>query len=246
MPVVLFLFFAQLQAQTTPPRLLTTAEEVLQAYLDANGGKELVDNIRSVRLTGKITEDGATYDIVLVKKRPNLRKLIMLYQGSRITLAYDGQTAWREVVGRGGRLLAILEGEEKRTFVEDSSFDGPLVDWQQKGNTIKLVRTEEMGRTDAYVIEITEPGGKQSEVWIEAQTMQEIKTRTFRSKPDGGVSKIETLMSDYRKFDGIWMALTVERFVDDKSVSLMKISDLNTNFGVFNDYFAPPAEPTTE
>lgn len=246
MPIVFFAFFAQLQAQTTPPRFLTTAEEVLQAYLDANGGKELVDNIRSVRLTGKITEDGATYDIVLVKKRPNLRKLIMLYQGSRITLGYDGQTAWREVVGRGGRLFAILEGDEKRAFVEDSSFDGPLVDWQQKGNSVKLLRTEEMGRTDAYVIEITEPSGKQSEVWIEAQTMQEIKTRTFRANSEGGVTKIETLMSDYRKFDGIWMALTVERFVDDKSVSLMKIADLNINFGVFNDYFAPPPESTTE
>lgn len=244
---VLFSSAAEAQAQSTGGRqLLTTPEAVLNAYIDANGGMDLVMNIRSVRLTGSVTEDGATYDIVLVKKRPNMRKIIMRYQGRRITLGFDGTTAWREVTGPGGRHYATIEGEAYDAFVEESQFDGPLVDWEKRGNKVKLLRTEEMGRTDAYVIEVIQANGKQSEIWIESQTMQEVKTISYRPGPDGTMVKIETLMSDYRKFDGIWMALTVERFVDGKSVSLMKITDLNTNFGVFDSYFTPPAEPTTD
>lgn len=242
----LLCFSSELLSQSANPRLLSTVEEVLQAYVEANGGKEVIANIKSVRLAGRITEGDISYDIVLVKKRPNLRKLIMLYQGNKIMLGYDGKTAWREVSGHGAAELFILEGDDKSAFIEESSFDGPLIDWQGRGTKIKLLRTEEMGRTDAYVLEMIDANGKQTELWLEARTMQEIKMIVNRTEPAGSVTKIETHMSDYKKIDQIWMALTIERFVNGERASLMKITDVNVNFGVFNDYFAPPADSSTK
>ncbi|MDX2109379.1 MAG: hypothetical protein SFY80_03970 [Verrucomicrobiota bacterium] len=226
-------------------RYLKTAEALVDAYIEANGGKDHIKTISSVRMIGKVTEDneqskGAiTYDVVLIKKRPSLRRMILRWQGRAIHIGYNGETAWRRIVGENAAETTIITGKDAEQFAADSQFDGPLVHWQERSIKLELLGLDMIGRSECYVLRTTETNGTVTDTYIDTRTFTELKVVNERSV-DGKVEKIETLMSGYRKYDSIWLAMRIQRSVNGKISSDMVVESVDINFGVFNDYFDPP------
>ncbi len=63
--------------------------------------------------------------------------------------AYDGKAGWKIEPWQGKKDAEPLGEDELKAIVEDSDFDGPLVDCKAKGNKVEFDGMEPVEGTDA-------------------------------------------------------------------------------------------------
>src|SRR4029077_21272121 len=90
-----------------------------------------------------------------------------------------------------------------------SEFDGPLVDWQQKGNKIEYLGTEDVDGTRAHKLKVTRKNGDVTFVYLDPDQFLEIRTLTQRVE-HGARTEIEVDLSDYEKVNGVFVPFSVE------------------------------------
>jgi hypothetical protein len=80
-------------------------------------------------------------------------------QGLTAINAYDGTTGWKIEPWQGKKDPEPLGEEEMKQILEDSDFDGPLVNYQAKGNKVEYVGMEPVEGTDAFKLKLTLANG---------------------------------------------------------------------------------------
>ena len=127
-----------------------TAEEIIAKYIKTIGGAEKIEAIKTLRRTGKFTGGGGFEAVVIQEnKRPEMARQEFTIQGMTGVNAYDGKTGWKIEPWQGKKDAEPLGEEELKEIQEDADFDGPLVNYQQKGNKVEFVGTEPVEGTDA-------------------------------------------------------------------------------------------------
>ncbi|HEV2717494.1 MAG TPA: hypothetical protein VGU64_19660, partial [Terriglobales bacterium] len=114
--------------------LSQTADELVAKNIAAKGGIEKIKAIKTVRMTGKLDGAGGFTGLVGQQNaRPNLVRETFTLQGMTQVQAYDGSLGW-QIRPFGGRKDPQLMGEDDlRDLLIDADFDGPLVDYKEKG-----------------------------------------------------------------------------------------------------------------
>ena len=106
---------------------------------------EILLAIETLRRTGKFTGGGGFEAVVVQEnKRPNSVREEFSLQGMTGINAYDGSTGWKIEPWQGKRDPEALSEEEMRQIVEDADFDGPLVNYKEKGNTVEFQGIEQI------------------------------------------------------------------------------------------------------
>jgi hypothetical protein len=139
-----------------------TADELIAKNIEARGGMEKMKAIRTLRMTGKFDGDGITATVGQENERPNLVRETFSLQGMIAIQAYDGSTGW-QIQPFGGKKTPELMGEDDlRDLLLDADFDGPLVDYKEKGNTVEYLGHDVVDGDDALRLKITlKNGGSQ-------------------------------------------------------------------------------------
>src|SRR6202035_78358 len=116
-----------------------TAEELVDKNIQAKGGLEKIKAIHSLHMTGKLTGGGFTATVTQDGMRPNLVRETFSLQGMTGVRAYDGTAGW-QIQPFGGHKDPQLMGEDDaRDLLLDADFDGPLVAYREKGNTVEYL-----------------------------------------------------------------------------------------------------------
>ena len=119
------------------PATAQTAEEIVAKYVKTIGGQEKIQAVKTLRRTGKFTGGGGFEAAVLEEnKRGNMVRQEFSLQGLTAVNAYDGKNGWKIEPWQGKKDPEPLGEEEAKQILEDSDFDGSLVNYQQKGNKI--------------------------------------------------------------------------------------------------------------
>ena len=95
-----------------------TADEVIKKHLDARGGAEKIKAIKSVRITGKIIQQGLEIPLTIQQKRPGMGRLDVTFQGKTQTFAYDGQSGWKVDPFGGSSEPEKIAGDELKDLEE--------------------------------------------------------------------------------------------------------------------------------
>ncbi|HXG91476.1 MAG TPA: hypothetical protein VNN73_03790 [Blastocatellia bacterium] len=56
---------------------------------------EKIKAIKTLKVTGKMIQQGIELPVSLQQKRPNMVRLNLNFQGKSLIQAYDGQTGWK-------------------------------------------------------------------------------------------------------------------------------------------------------
>lgn len=187
-----------------------TADELIAKNIQAKGGMEKLKAVKSVRATGKITGGpGMEFPFVMVNRRPNNTRLEFTFQGMTGVQAYDGKTAWMSMPFMGKKDPEVMPADESKMIQEQADFDGPLVDYKEKGNTVELVGKEQVEGADAFKLKVTLKNGDIRHVYLDAETYLELKMEARRmvrgTEIDG-----ESLYGDYKEVSGMMMAHAME------------------------------------
>jgi hypothetical protein len=187
-----------------------TGDEIVAKYIKAVGGMEKIQAVTTLRRTGKVIAGGGfELPIVQENKRPNMMRQEITLQGLTGVNAYNGKIGFKIEPWQGKKDAESLSEEEMKQVVEDSDFDGPLVNYQQKGNKVEFVGMEPVEGTDAYKLKVTLASGEVRFYFMDTDYYVPIKIETKRIIR-GAEVETETSLGDYKEVDGWYLPFSLE------------------------------------
>ena len=192
------------------PVAAQTADEIVAKYIKTVGGMEKIQGVTTLRRTGKFIGGGGFEAAMLEEnKRANKVRQEFSLQGLTGVTAYNGKTGWRIEPWGGKKDPEPLGEEEMKAIVEDSDFDGPLINYQQKGNKVEIVGMEPVEGTDAFKLKLTLANGDVRFYYMDTDYYVPIKIDTKRMVR-GAEREYETVLGDYKEVRGWYLPYSVE------------------------------------
>ncbi len=221
-----------------------TAEEIINKYVKTVGGAQKIRSTKTLVRTGKFTGGGGFEAKVRQEnKRPNLVREEFTMQAMTGINAYDGKTGWKIEPWGGKKDPESLGEEEMKQILEDADFDGPIVNYEQKGNKVKYLGTEPVEGTDALKLEVTLANGDAWTYYMDTDYYVPIKIEIKRMIR-GEEHEYEMSLGDYKEVDGWYLPHSVETNVkgseDRSNVTYEKIE---ANVSIDDSDFAKPTRP---
>jgi photosystem II stability/assembly factor-like uncharacterized protein len=224
-----------------------TAEEIVAKYVKTIGGMERIQAVKTLRRTGKYTGGGGfEADLLQENKRPAMVREEFIIQGMAGINAYDGKNGWKIDPFGGKKDPEPLGEDELKSIVEDADFDGPLINYQSKGNKIEFAGTEPVEGTDTYKLKVTMPDGEIRHYFMDTDYFVPIKIETKRVVR-GAEREFETSLGDYKSVNGWYVPHALE-FGRKGSANRQKFTytKIEANVAIANSRFVMPGGKSTE
>lgn len=180
-----------------------TADEIIDKHIKAMGGIEKIKAVQTVKATGKMKMGPMELPLTLTKARPGSVRLDFTLQGMTGTQAYDGTTGWTVMPFMGKKDPEKMSDDSLKQIVEEADFDGSLIDYKKKGNTVELLGKVDVEGSPAYKLKIVTKQGTESIDYIDAESYFVIKTEAKRVV-QGQEMEGETVVGDYKQIDGVY------------------------------------------
>ena len=220
-----------------------TADELVQKNLAAKGGVEKIKAIHSIRSSGRLSGPGGFNALVGQENmRPNLVRETFSLQGMTAVQAYDGTTAW-QIQPFGGKKDPQLMGEDDiHDLLLDSDFDGPLVDYKDKGNTVEFLGHDIVDGDDALRLKVTLKNGDLVYYYLDPDTFLEIRRET-QEFVRGSVRENTVDLGSYKPVNGVMFPFSTASGpkTDPTSWVTTTIDKIEVNVPLDASDFAVPA-----
>lgn len=219
-----------------------TADELIAKYVAKIGGADKLQAVKTLRKTGKFTGgQGFEAKVVEENKRPSMVRQEFVLQGMTGVTAYDGKEGWKIEPWQGKKDVEPLAEEEKKEIVEDSDFDGPLVDYKTKGNKVELAGKEPVEGTDAWKLKVTLASGDVQYYFMDVDDAVPIKVEKRRTVR-GAERESETSIGDYKEVAGVYFPHSFESGPKGSSNRTKVVYDkIEANVPLDDSLFRPPA-----
>lgn len=219
---------------------LPTGGELLRRFFEGNGGRPAFDAVKTLRIAGRIEgEGGASAELILTRKQPNLLRYRVTYaNGLRITTGYDGRVAWQRTEAPGGNAeIEVLEGPGAARVAYSAPFWGQMVALRDDPARIRPIEWTTPGDGDepALNVAIDSPGGP-----VSTFTLSNALDKVMRIRVPDGDLMLDSRYSDFELHGGVWIARRVEEFKDGERTSVVTVSKIESNVGIFDSFFAKP------
>ncbi|HWC75378.1 MAG TPA: hypothetical protein VG454_15695 [Gemmatimonadales bacterium] len=193
-----------------PPLNGQSVDTIVAKYIQASGGMAKIQALQTLRRTGKYTGGGGFEAVVVQEnKRPNSVREEFSIQGMTGINAYDGKDGWKIQPWQGKRDAESLGEDEMHSILDDADFDGPLVNYQAKGNKVEFQGTEQIEGSDAYKLKVTRPNGDISFFYLDTEYYMPIRIDTQRMIR-GAPQETETSLGDYKQVNGVYLPFSYE------------------------------------
>jgi len=197
-------------ALLAPVASAQTVDALLAKHTEAMGGLTKLKAVHSIRTTGKmVVGPGIELPLVMYQKRPKSFRMEFSMQGMTGTQAYDGKNAWMVMPMMGKKDPEAMGADETGQMDEQAEFDGPLMDYKEKGNTVELVGKEQVEGADAFKLKVTLKNKNIRYVYLDAETYLQIKAESKRTIRGTEVES-ESFMSDYKEVDGMMVPFAID------------------------------------
>lgn len=228
------------------PLWAQTADEIVAKYIKTIGGMDKLQAVKTVRETGRFNGGGGfEAGVAQVKKRPDMIRQEFSIQGMVGVNAYDGANGWKIEPWNGKKDAEPLGEEELKSIVEDADFDGPLVNYAQKGNKVEYVGTDPVEGTDAYKLKVTLKNGDVLYYYMDTDYYVPIKIETKRFIR-GEEREYETSLGDYKEAGGVYFPYSSETGAKgSQDKSKITIDKIEVNVPVDDSTFHEPATGAT-
>ncbi len=225
-----------------------TLDQIIQKQIAALGGAAKMKAITTVKASGNASLMGGQIEapVTMTMKRPNLVRMELNVQGQSFVQAFDGTTAWMVNPFMGSPDPTKSSDEDTAQAKEDNDFiDGPLFNYEAKGNKLELLGKEDVDGTPSYKIKITKPSGNVSYEFLDAKSFLPIRS-TGKRKQMGQELDMETTPGNYKAVEGVMMPFSIEQKNAGQTVIQFTITKYEVNVPVDDKIFAMPDKPKAD
>ncbi len=219
-----------------------TADELVQKNIQAKGGMDKIKAIKSLRIAGKLNGGGGfVASIGQENQRPNLVRETFSLQGMTAVTAYDGATGW-QIQPFGGHKDPELMGEDElRGLLIDADFDGPMIDYKEKGNTLEYLGHDTVDGDDALRLKVTQKNGDIFYYYLDPDTYLEIR-RELQQFIRGSINESVMEMGSYKPVAGVMYPFSISQgSKENPSAQTTTIEKMEPNVAIDPADFAVPA-----
>ena len=224
-----------------------TADEVVEKYLTAIGGREALGKLKSRSMTGTITVSTpggeVSGPVEIVNQAPNKSRLLIKLDLSAVGA---GQMTFdQRFNGTSGYVIDTLQGNRDITggqleAMKNVSFPTPLLNYKDAGETVELAGKEKVGEREAHVILLKPKSGPVLRQFIDAESFLLVKTVVKVEVPQFGEVEQTTELSDYREVDGVKVPFAVKTGTALQSSSVV-LTNVEHNTTIDEALFSKPA-----
>jgi len=186
-----------------------TADELVGKNIEARGGVDKIRALKTRRMTGTVVFPGGFKAVAAEERtRPNLVRQTFTLQGMTAVQVYDGSVGW-QIQPFGGRKDPEFMGEDDlRDLTIDADFDGPLIDYKEKGNTVEYLGHDTVDGDDALRLKITLKNGDIIYYYLDPDTSLVIRQEN-QEFIRGAVKETASEMGSYKAVGGVMFPFSV-------------------------------------
>ena len=186
-----------------------TADELIAKNIEARGGMEKMKAIKTLRVTAKFEGGGGfTASVGQENERPDLVRETFSLQGMTAVQAYDGAMGW-QIQPFGGKKDPQLMGEDDlRDLLLDGDFNGPLVDYKEKGSKVEYLGHDGVDGDDALRLKVTLKNGDIIYDYLDPDTFIEIR-REIQQFVRGSVRERVVGLGSYKPVAGVMYPFSI-------------------------------------
>jgi hypothetical protein len=220
------------------PAALPSADEILEKYVKAIGGKEAIEKItsRSSKGSFEIEAMNLTGTIESYQKAPNkfanLFTIPAVGGGGQV---FDGAKGWDSNPMTG---LRELGGEELATLKREADFYQPL-NFKKHYSKLEVKGKETVGKSEAYVVIATPTEGSPDKVYFDVNSGLIVREDAERETGQGKMA-IEVYLEDYKDVDGVKIPHTMKQVTPMFAMTL-KFTEIKSNIAIDDAKFAKPS-----
>jgi outer membrane lipoprotein-sorting protein len=194
------------------PAAAQTADQVVEKYLVAMGGREALGKLTSRKATGTITISTPNGDlsgpVEVYSKAPNKTRAYMTLDLSALGVSdkmlldnrFDGTTGWSLNSWQGDTEITGNQLDNMR----NNAFPSQFLDYKASGTKIEVLPKETLDGKAVIVLLITPKVGSVTRAYLDADTYLILRTVAKINVPQAG-GDLEQIAqaSDYRTVDGV-------------------------------------------
>jgi hypothetical protein len=230
--------------QATDRQTPLSVDDIIAKNLTAKGGLETLKAIMTMKQTATVTFQGQASETTIWSKRPYYVRQEVTMGGQKVINGFDGQTPWivNPLTGgpSGGNTRPIMiQGPQADMIRDQSSFDGPLVDYKFRGITVVLDGFESApgeGTAGRLLINLRLTRGQQvSHLYLDGTTYLEVRLSTMTER-----TRLDQEFSDYRVVKGIKVPFLIRTLANGVLQSEMKVKSVEFDVPMDDAMFRVP------
>ena len=219
---LLLISFAGLRAQTPD------VQTIVDGYIEAIGGAEAWTSLKNMQATGKANFQGMEFPFVLVTAKGDKMRMDVDIQGSSMTQAYDGETAWMLFPMQGITEPTPMPAAQAAE-VKEQTFLPEFINAEERGFTIEAVEGKEVEGTPTYGLRVTNEEGLDHTYYFDTEYMIPVMMASpVKDGPAKGTIA-ETYMSDYQEVEGIMMPMFIDTKINGVSGQKITLTEVKLN-----------------
>jgi outer membrane lipoprotein-sorting protein len=226
-----------------------TAEELVDKNIQARGGLDKIKSAKTRLTTGKVRGGGRRRSTVAFRQmnmRPDLVRQNFSMQGMTAVQAYDGSVGWQTQPFRGRKDPELMGEDNLRDLLLAADFDGPLVDYASKDNTIEYLGHAEVDGDDALRLKVTLKNGDIIYYYLDPDTYLEIR-KELQQFIRGSVRERVVDLGSYKPVDGVMYPFSIsEGPKNNPGAQAITIDKIEVNVAFQESDFALPESLRTE
>jgi hypothetical protein len=185
-----------------------TTDEVVEKYVTALGGKEKLLALKTVKMVGSLSVQGADVTLTINRKHMVGARTDISVMGTENFQLTTPEKSWSYMPVQGQSSPEQLPEDSHKSSVGQLDLQGALVNYKEKGNTVEYKGKETVDDKECYKLAIVTKLGKSLTYFIDTKTDRMYKA-VSKSTRNGEEVEIATTFSDYRQTkDGYWFAYT--------------------------------------
>jgi len=178
-----------------------TADEVINKYIDAIGGKENWKKINSLRMEGQVEVQGLEIPFTMQAIHGKGVRTDGEFQGNAFIDIITATKGWSQNPMAGKATLQPISEDELKQKVDQLDIQSPFIDYKEKGSTVEFLGKDEEDGNEYFKIKLITKNSNETTYFIDTKTYLVYKQEAI-STQQGQDVKVVIKSLDYQNVDG--------------------------------------------
>ncbi len=219
-----------------------SVDKIIEKVFDARGRGKSIENINTIKISGKLIYSRVTGTFVAYNKKPFLNRFEFELMGKRVIQAINLTGGWyiNEISDQYDAISMTKEVFEQTKYQNYYPIH-PLFDYKSKGIKLRLIGKDTTQGRLCYVIREILPDSSKTDMYVDTVSFLQLLQKTIVRMPESKDLLLETYFKDYRNVNGLMIPYIMEKTNNGVLQTKMIIEKAEVNIPIDDSVFNPPA-----
>lgn len=193
-------------------------DEIANKYYAATGIEKL-EKAQTITMQGIASQMGMEIPITIMVKKPDMVKVVQVFNGMEIIIAYDGQKGVMVNPLTGSSDPVEIPAEQLSGVKEYNVFKDSFMEAYKAGR-VKLEGEEAVEGKPAFKLSVTGESGNATTSFIDKESYLVVKTMQTVSQM-GQEMLVESYVREYKEINGVKFGTKIAQFVEGSELGGM-------------------------